>query len=277
MKVLYFDCTMGAAGDMLMAALSELIPDKGTLKNRIDTLGIPGVTAQLRYDEKCGIRGTHIDIFVNGEEEHTEDHHEHGHEHCHEHNHGHDHEHHHEHEHGHEHHHHHTKLSDIEAVINGLDVSDNVKKNACEVYGIIADAEGHAHGCEVGAVHFHEVGTMDAVADVVGVCMLIEELAPDIIVSSPVSLGTGYVKCAHGILPVPAPATEYIVRDIPTKSGDEDGELCTPTGAALIKYFAKDFLPCPDMRDTKTGIGTGTKNFKKANVVKAVLGYTDKD
>lgn len=262
MKVLYFDCTMGAAGDMLMAALSELIPDEGTLKEKIDSLGIPGVTAEIRDDEKCGIKGTHIDIFVNGEEEHTEDHHEE----CH-HN-----DHHHEHEHHEHHHHHHTKLSDIVKIINDLDVNESVKKNAMAVYGIIAEAEGHAHGCDVGAVHFHEVGTMDAVADVVGVCMLIDEIKPDVIKASPVSLGTGHVKCAHGILPVPAPATAYIVRDIPTESGDEDGELCTPTGAALIKYFVSEYLPCPDMKIIKTGIGTGTKDFKKPNCIRAVLG-----
>ena len=271
MKVLYLDCSMGAAGDMLMAALSELIPDRGTLKEKINSLKIPGVTAEIRDDEKCGIKGTHIDIFVNGEEEHTEDQHVECH---HEHHHEHDHEHEDHHEHGnHEHHHHHhTKLSDIEEIINGLGVSESVKKNAAEVYRIIAEAEGHAHGCDVGAVHFHEVGTMDAVADVVGVCMLIDEIKPDAIKASPVSLGTGYVKCAHGILPVPAPATAYIVRDIPTNSGDEDGELCTPTGAALIKHFVTEYLPCPEMKIMKIGIGTGTKDFKKPNCLKAVLG-----
>lgn len=272
MKVLYFDCSMGAAGDMIMAALAELVPDKGTVKERLNTIGIPGIKAELRDDEKCGIKGTHVDIFVNGEQELTEDcykkecHHDHegDHEHCH----------HHDYDRGHEHHghHHHTSLADIEGIINNLDVSGSVKKNALEVYGIIAEAEGYAHGCDVDMVHFHEVGTMDAVADIVGVCMLIEEIKPDVIKASPISLGTGYVKCAHGILPVPAPATAYIVKDILTESGDEEGELCTPTGAALIKHFASEYLPCPDMEIIKTGIGTGTKDFKKPNCVKAVLG-----
>ena len=270
-RVLYFDCSMGAAGDMLMAALSELVPDRSSAAEKLNAAGIPGVRAELRDDEKCGIKGTHIDIFVNGKQEETEDCKENkiqsktcGGSHDHGHNGGHDH-----HSHG---HHHHTSLADIEKVICGLDINDNVKKNALAVYRIIAEAEGHAHGCDIGMVHFHEVGTMDAVADIVGVCMLIDEIKPDIINASPVSLGTGHVKCAHGILPVPAPATAYIVKDIPTESGDEDGELCTPTGAALLKYFVSEYAACPDMDIIKTGIGTGTKDMKKPNCIRAILG-----
>ena len=149
-----------------------------------------------------------------------------------------------------------------------------VKDQALAVYKLIAEAESHAHGVPVGYVHFHEVGAMDAVADVVSFCLLMEELAPEQVVVSPVHVGSGQVRCAHGILPVPAPATAHILQGVPVYGGAVRGELCTPTGAALLRHFATSFGPMPVMTVTATGYGMGKKDFEWANCVRAHLGNT---
>ena len=123
-------------------------------------------------------------------------------------------------------------------------------------------------------IHFHEVGTMDAVADITAVCQLMHEIAPDEVVASPVHVGSGQVKCAHGILPVPAPATAYILQGIPSYGGEVDGELCTPTGAALLKHFVTRFGPMPAMKTEAVGYGMGKKDFERANCVRVMLGET---
>ena len=286
MKTLYIECNMGAAGDMLLASLAELTGDVKACEDKLNSLGIPDVTYEFEKSVKCGIEGTHAHVAVHGVEEdehmhdhhHEEHHHEHTHEehaHTHEHEH-HDHDHHHEHEHE-EHHHHHTHMSDIENIINGLNVSDKVKSDALAVYGLIAEAESKAHGKPITDIHFHEVGTMDAVADIVGVCVLLEQIAPAKIIVSPLATGFGSVRCAHGILPVPAPATASIIEGIPTYSGNIEGELLTPTGAALLKHFADSFGTRPVMAIEKTGYGMGKKDFAKANMLRTFLGEADNE
>mgnify|MGYP000769902907 CR=1 FL=1 len=209
MKTLYIDCSMGCAGDMLTAALLELLPRPDEFVKRLNGLGIPGVTYRLEQAEKCGITGSRVTVTVNGETEHDHDHH---------------------HDHDHEHaHHHHNGMHEIGHIVERLPVSDRVRRDILAVYDGIAQAESHVHGVPVTDIHFHEVGTMDAVADVTAVCLLMEELAPDQVIASPVHVGSGTVRCAHGILPVPAPATAYILRDVPIYGGGIDGELCTPT------------------------------------------------
>jgi len=273
MKTLYFECNMGAAGDMLMAALLELHNAPQEFLKKLNGIGIPNVFVSAQPSVKCGITGTHITVTVNGEEEggHEHTHHDHHHEHIHdEHNH-----HHHEHKHEeHDHHHSHNSYHDIEHLIGHLNVSDTVKKNALEVYKLIAEAESRAHGVSVDKIHFHEVGEMDALADITGVCMLIEELAPDVIFASPVNTGSGHVRCAHGVLPVPAPATAYILQNVPMYNDQTQGELCTPTGAALLKHFVKEFRAMPVLSVNKTGYGMGKKDFEKANCVRAYIGNT---
>ena len=268
MKTLYIECNMGAAGDMLLASLAELTGDVKACEEKLNSIGIPDVTYEFEKSVKCGIEGTHAHVAVHGveEDEHMhehehEDHHEHEHEHA-------EHDHHHEHE----HHHHHTHMSDIENIINGLNVSDKVKADALAVYGLIAEAESRAHGKPITDIHFHEVGTMDAVADIVGVCVLLEQIAPDRIIVSPLATGYGQVRCAHGILPVPAPATASIIEGIPTYSGDVEGELLTPTGAALLRHFAGSFGSRPVMTIEKTGYGMGRKDFAKANMLRTFIG-----
>lgn len=287
MKTLYIDCGMGAAGDMLTAALLELLPDKEAFLRELNGLGIPGVSFEMEASEKCGIRGTHVTVKVNGMEEESLDVHAHGpeaHDHGHHHDHGHgpeahEHEHHHEHHHGHGgpgHHHHHSGMHDIEHIVRDhLKVSDRVREDILAVYRLIAEAESHAHGVPVSEIHFHEVGTMDAVADIAAVCMLMERLDPDEVIASPVHVGSGHVHCAHGILPVPAPATAFILKDVPIYGGSVDGELCTPTGAALLKHFVTRFGDMPVMKVSAIGYGMGKKDFARANCVRVMLGETE--
>ena len=302
MKTLYIECAMGAAGDMLTAALLELMPDKETALAKLNAMGIPGVVFEAEPSAKCGITGTHMRVLIHGEEEgavpcgHThahEDHHEHdhAHEHHHEHDHhvhahahahvhvqedahchdsdAHDHAHHHEHD---AHHHAHHGMAEIRSLIAELAVSETVKEKALAVYQSIAEAESKVHGAEVDQIHFHEVGSMDAVADVTAVCLLMELLAPEQVIVSPIHVGSGTVLCAHGRLPVPAPATALILEGMPIYGGSVQGELCTPTGAALLKTFADSFGPMPPMTVAKTGYGMGTKNFEQANCLRAMLG-----
>ena len=314
MKTLYLECGMGAAGDMLTAALLELMPDPEAAVTELNGLGIPGVQFSKEAVSKCGIGGTHMTVKVHGEEEseemfhHHHEHHDHSHEqehdhesachehhdhlhehedheHTHEHTHEHeDHEHAHEHshEHTHEHgdaghtHHHHSSLHDIEHIVCGhLNIPDQVKQDVMAVYGLIAEAESHAHGVPVTEIHFHEVGTMDAIADITAVCLLMNKIAPDQVIVSPVHVGSGHVHCAHGILPVPAPATAYILNGVPMYGGAVKGELCTPTGAALLKHFATRFGDMPVMRTEAIGYGMGKKDFEQANCIRAMLGETE--
>ena len=168
----------------------------------------------------------------------------------------------------------HSSLTDIEALIRSLEIPEKVKEDACAVYEIIARAEGQVHGKPMDQIHFHEVGTMDAVADVVAVCLLMHELAPDRVYASPVHVGSGYVRCMHGILPVPAPATALILEGIPTYGGRIEGELCTPTGAALLRHFVSAFGERPQMAASAIGYGMGMKDFERANCVRAFIGET---
>lgn len=276
MKTLYLDCSMGAAGDMLTAALLELLDDPDAFIAELNALGIPDVQIVREPSVKCGITGTHISVKVHGEEEdeHLHEHH-HSHEHDHHDNdHDHAHEHHHEHSHEHTHTHHHAGMHDIEHIVGHLALPEKVRQDVLAVYGLIAEAESHAHGRPITEIHFHEVGTMDAIADVTAVCLLLHRLAPDEVVVSPVHVGSGQVKCAHGILPVPAPATAYILQGAPIYGGEIRGELCTPTGAALLKHFATRFGELPVMKTAAIGYGMGKKDFPAANCVRALLGET---
>lgn len=260
MKTLYLDCGMGAAGDMLTAALLELFPQRSEILEELNTLGIPHVHFSMEKSSKCGILGTHISVKVHGEEEH---------EHCHEHSHVQHHEHHHSHEHS------HNTLHGIEHILSHMHISEKIRNDVLAVYGLIADAESKAHGVPVSEIHFHEVGNLDAVADVTAVCILMEKLAPEKVIVSPIHVGSGQVRCAHGILPVPAPATAHILQGCPIYGGKINGELCTPTGAALLKYFADDFGDMPIMKVSAIGYGMGKKDFEAANCVRAMLGETD--
>ncbi len=276
MKVLYLECNMGAAGDMLAAALLELLDNRDEILCTLNHLGLEGVKAELKPEEKCGIAGSRFQVTIHGQEEESldvpgqgetlgENPHKHfgamppgknegtssGHA-----------------------HHSHGTLHTITQVIASLPVSQQVKDKALAVYGLLAQAEAHAHGRSVEEIHFHEVGTLDAIVDIVCVCMAMEQLAPDQILVSPIHVGAGQVRCAHGIMPVPAPATAYLLRDVPIYGGQVMAELCTPTGAALLKYFADGFGSMPSIRLKRTGYGMGKKSFPAANCVRAHWGET---
>lgn len=181
----------------------------------------------------------------------------------------------HEHEHTHEHApHQHNSLHRIQHIVSDLHLPEAVQHNVMSVNGLIAEAESRAHNVPVTEIHFHEVGTMDAVADVVAVCLLMDRLAPERVIVSPIHVGSGHVHCAHGILPVPAPATAYILQGLPIYGGSVKGELCTPTGAALLKHFATEFGEMPVMRVGAIGYGMGKKDFPVANCVRSMLGET---
>lgn len=274
MKTLYIECHMGAAGDMLMAALYELLDNKEEFLHTMNHLGLPGVHVAAEAAKTCGIAGTHMRVTVHGEEEH--EHHHSDHEHAHEHSHDHA-DHHHSHAHDHEHHehhrhHHHATPGHIASIIDELDLPDAVKTHARAVYDAIAQAEAKAHGCPVGDVHYHEVGALDAVADVTGVCYALHLLNPDQVVVSPIHVGSGTVRCSHGVMPVPAPATANLLVGVPVYGGAVRGELCTPTGAALLTHFAGTFGDMPVMCTKQVGVGIGTKDFGQANCVRAFWG-----
>ena len=299
MKTLYIECSMGAAGDMLMAALYELLDDRQAFLDTMNALGLPGVRVEAQAAATCGIAGTHMTVTVHGQEEtegsipaetshphvhsHEADHdHDHGHEHHHEHghdlehyDHDHGHDHHHDHDHGAgHHHHHHATPGHIGELLDSLPLPEEARRRARRVYDAIAQAEAKAHGCPVGDVHFHEVGALDAVADVAGVCYALYLLAPERVVVSPIHVGSGTVRCAHGVMPVPAPATANLLSGVPIYGGTVQGELCTPTGAALLTSFADAYGPMPVMVTKAVGVGIGTKQFEQANCVRAFLGET---
>lgn len=352
MKILYLDLGMGAAGDMLTAALLDAMDEKEkeeAIKD-LSALNIPDVRFDVERSVKCGITGTHVSVKVHGtdegeglhedhhghhhehddfhehdhehqhehddfhEHDHTHQHahdgfheHDHGHHHghndFHEHGHGHYHEHEdylehdhghqherddfhehghghqnghddfHEHGHDHEHHHSHSSLEKINSIVDSLNVSDSVKSDVRSIYKIIATAEGHVHNKPITDIHFHEVGTMDAIADITAACILIRRIGADKIIASPIHVGSGQVRCAHGILPVPAPATAFILKGIPMYSTDIKGELCTPTGAAILKYFVNEYRSMPSMTSDNIGYGMGFKDFERANCVRAIIGH----
>ena len=263
MKILYLDCGMGAAGDMLSAALLELIPDQDRFIEDVNKIGIPGVCIETEKTEKCGIKGTHVHVKVNGCEEVSKDPDDEEHDSTlnadsHD-----------------DHHHSHRHMHDIEETVKHLDISDKVKADVINVYKIIAAAESSVHGVPVSEIHFHEVGAKDAIADITMVCMLMDMISPEKVISSPIHVGSGHVHCAHGVLPVPAPATALILKDVPIYGGEIKGELCTPTGAALLKYFADEFGDMPVMRSSAIGYGLGQKDFERANLVRSILGEAD--
>lgn len=278
MKTLYIDCSMGAAGDMLTAALLGLFPDKEKVLDELNDLHIPGVEYRLSTVKKCGITGDKISVLVNGTEEgaaaygrgdHDQGDHDHGST-----SHAHD-------EAGHHHDHHdeypheHRDMKDIGDIVDSLKLSDKVKEDVLSVYGLIAGAESKVHGSPVNEIHFHEVGNMDAVADVTAVCFLINRLGVEKVYASPVNTGSGTVHCAHGILPVPAPATAELLKGIPAYNDGITSELTTPTGAALLKYFVSSFGDMPELRTESIGYGMGNKDFERANCVRVLFGESE--
>ena len=271
-KILYLECKTGAAGDMLMGALYSLLTEEQKVLF-LEKLNAISEEVCVIPQEICkqGIGGIHMKVEINGTEEGTEAHHHHEHNH-HEEEHGHTHDHDHAHSHAHGHHSH-TSVAAILEQISKLDMSDTVKKDAEEIYREIAAAESKVHQTDMEQIHFHEVGSVDALIDVVGSCLALELLGVDEVQASPVCVGNGTVRCAHGILPVPAPATAEIIKGMPVYCSSFDGELLTPTGAAILKYFVETYTKGMHMEIEEIGYGFGTKDFAQLSCVRAFLGY----
>ncbi|MFC2947842.1 LarC family nickel insertion protein [Virgibacillus sediminis] len=287
MSILYLDCISGISGDMTISALVDAGADASHLEEELKKLKIED-EYELKWSKvvKNGITSTKFDVILQ-EAETNHAHQEVGHDHHHqEHSHAHEkgnHHHHHEHSHSHEgehiHHHHqhhghdHRTYKDIVKMIGDSDLDEQVKDTAVKIFTKIGEAEGKIHGQPLDKVHFHEVGAVDSIIDIVGTAILIHQLGTDTIKCSPVPVGGGKIHIDHGIYPVPAPATLEILRGVPIASSNIKGELTTPTGAAIAAVLADEYGPMPSMKIIDIGYGAGTKTFKDhPNVLRAVLG-----
>ena len=256
MKRLFLDCQMGLAGDMLTATLLGLVDNPETWIERLNQIGIPDVAYTLIPKEEKGLDGYRVAVTINGIEE-SENHKGSPHD---------------QHHTNHHHHVHGRGLQGVTDIINSLSISDTCKENAINVYNLVAQAEAKVHKSTVTQIHFHELGMLDAIADIVAVCVLLEALKFHEIIISPIHVGTGTVHCAHGELPVPAPATMELLSGIPMYADYQiKGELCTPTGAALAKYFGTSFRNMPVMTPIKVSYGFGMKQFERPNCIRAFV------
>lgn len=209
MKTLFLDTSAGASGDMLMGALYGLCANRSAFLSTMNALPLPGIEV-CPEPQKDGVHMS-VTFHGHGEETHSG------------------------------HHHSHRKLSDVLAMLRAFPLPPTVLENACAVYETLAEAEAKAHGEPVSEIHFHEIGMDDAIADITGVSLLLDGLSPCEIVCTPIAVGSGTVNCAHGELPVPAPATANLLEGLPNVPGPGTGELCTPTGAALLRHFVHRF------------------------------------
>ena len=283
MKTLYLDIFSGIAGDMFIAALLDLGVDATKLERELKKLKLDGYHLHISRQQKSSIAGIKFDVHLAHDHEHRHE----GHEHSHEHGHHHDHE--HPHEHSHEHHHDHAheehehddlrNFAEIKQLISRSKLSAWVKQKSIAVFARIAEAEGKIHGLPPNEVHFHEVGAVDSIVDIVGAAIALELLGKPRVFASPVVEGTGWIQCAHGRFPVPAPATLAILgaRKIPVSQCEEPHELITPTGAALLAEFVESFGAMENLVAEKIGFGLGTReNQTRPNVLRAVLGSQTK-
>ncbi|MED4040045.1 LarC family nickel insertion protein [Niallia taxi] len=271
MKTLYFDCFSGISGDMVIGALIDAGADPEFLAQELKKLKIDD-EYELVWKKvvKNGITSTKFDVIlldsisVNNIDDHS-------HEHTHSHDHSHDHSHEHTHSHGHSHHH--RSYKDIMKLILEADLSDNVKNTALNIFEKIGRAEGHIHGMPLEQVHFHEVGAVDSIIDIVGAAILFHHLEVSVIKASAIPVGTGRIKIDHGIYPVPAPATLEILKGIPLEHTNIRGELTTPTGAAIVAALADEFCAFPSLKVQAIGYGAGTKTFAEhPNVLRVIIG-----
>ena len=275
MKTLYLDIFSGISGDMFLGAMVDLGVDFNALEAELKKLKLEGYTLSANRRQKCAIDGVKFDVHLadGGEGDHS---HSHSHDHSHEHSHSHDHEHSHEHSHGSDDGHGHSRnFAQISEMIHKSTLSDWVKQKSVAVFQRVANAEGKIHGMPPFEVHFHEVGAVDSIVDIVGGCIALELLGKPRVRSGPVIEGTGFIMCAHGRFPIPAPATLNILaeRGVAITQCEEPNELITPTGAALIAEFAEDFGPMQNLTPEKVGFGLGTRDCEtRPNVLRAVLG-----
>ena len=270
MRIGYLDCFSGISGDMFLGALINAGVSPKLLKDTVKALDI-GARLEISKVERGGISATKVDVYANGEKDlprevfwELQDN-----DHAHEHSHGHDHSHEHRHDHG-------RTLTDIHKIIEKAAISSTAKATAIEIFEALGQAEAEIHGTSIDQVHFHEVGAVDAMVDIVCAAVGAESLAVDEWVCSPLNVGGGTVKCAHGTLPVPAPATLKLLQDAPVYSSGPQVELVTPTGAAIVKTLSTRFAPFPAMKIDKSGYGAGTRDFPEhPNLLRITIGEAE--
>ena len=292
MKILYYDCFAGISGDMHLGAMIDAGVDPEHLLSELENLPVSGFRLEIRRDKKQSIEGTRVDVVLDHgtdepqegyghKHEHEHGHgHSHGHSHGHEHAHGSEHEHKHEHAHTHEHGHSHSpghaqphrNLADIEQIVDKSILPEGTKKRALRMFRLIAEAEAKIHGVPVDKIHFHEVGALDSIVDIIGAAICLEYLKPDRILCSTVELGSGTIRCAHGTMPVPAPATAEILKDMPVRLGGTGHEATTPTGAAILAANVDEFTDRPSFRPERTAYGIGQRDAELPNVLRVFVG-----
>lgn len=236
MKILYYDCFAGISGDMNLGALIDLGVDAGYLTSELEKLNIEGFHLEVKKDNRRGISGTKADVIIENQENEK-----------------------------------HRHLRHVEEIVNGSSLPENVKINALKIFDLIAVAEAKIHNISKERVHFHEVGALDSIADIVGAAICLDYLKVDKVMSSSIQLGGGMVKCAHGIMPVPAPATAEIVMNVPVKTGLVNHEATTPTGAAILVATVDEFTDKMDFQIIKTGYGIGNRDSEVPNVLRVYL------
>lgn len=268
-QVLYYDCFCGISGDMNLGALVDLGVDGEYLIQELSKLQLDSeYEIKIKKELKMGISGTKVDVILNHRGHHHHDqpemHHSHGD----------DHDAHTHHQHEDQPEHHHRNLQDIENIINGSSLNDKVKKSSLDMFMRIAQAEAKIHGKSLAEVHFHEVGAIDSIVDMVGAAIALDYLKVDKIMASPVQVGGGLVKCAHGLFPVPAPATVELLKGVPIKSGLVTFETTTPTGAAILAANVAKFTDKMEFSVEKIGYGIGNRDLEIPNVLRVYLGTT---
>lgn len=266
---LYLECYSGISGDMTVAALLDLGADQQVLLEGLESLNLPGYQLKIGRVKKNGIDACDFDVILD-EPEH---HHDHDHEHHHDHDHDHEHPHDHEHEHHHHHDHVHRNIGDIFAIIDQSKIIDRAKQTAKDIFRIIAAAESKAHGIAEDQVHFHEVGAVDSIVDIVSAAICLDNLDITEAVVSDLYEGCGYVHCQHGLMPVPVPAVVNIAADnaLRLRLTQTRGEMITPTGAAIAAYLSKGGKLPESFVIEKIGLGAGKKDFATANILRAFL------
>ncbi|GAB1453079.1 nickel pincer cofactor biosynthesis protein LarC [Draconibacterium sp.] len=242
MKILYYDCFAGISGDMNLGALIDLGVDSDYLKSELEKLNIDGFHLKITTDQRRGISGTKAEVVIENQDNEK-----------------------------------HRHLRHVEEIVNGSTLPDHVKVNALKIFDLIAVAEAKIHNISKERVHFHEVGALDSIADIVGAAICLDYLKVDKVMSSSIQLGGGMVKCAHGIMPVPAPATAEIVIGIPVKTGLVNHEATTPTGAAILVATVDEFTDKIDFKITKTAYGIGNRDSEVPNVLRVYLGEDSND
>lgn len=235
-KILYFDIIIGISGDMTLSTLLNLDVPKEIFLEELDKLNLNG-EFEIEINEKFenGIKGTNVNVIA--KENHV-----------------------------------HRNLIDIYDIIEQSSLNDSIKENAKKIFMEVAKAEAKVHGTSIDKIHFHEVGAIDSIVDIVGSCILIDLLCVDKIYATKVPLGSGFVKCAHGIIPVPAPAVVEILKDVPVKFNNVTGECTTPTGAAIIKTMCDEFIDQIEFETKQIGYGIGYKKFEVPNMLRTFIG-----